>query len=107
MHGCIFTHDISKYSINLCTYKIRMAWIYPGTIAGPSNQRQGAQTLFWFHKVQWNLKTSNVEISGVDLDPIQMMGFGSDKFPNSTFFGDLKGNQALFFGDVYIKMMIH
>ena len=40
-----------------------------GTIAGPSNQRQGAQTLFWFHKVQWNLKTNNVEIPGVDLDP--------------------------------------
>lgn len=39
------------------------------TIAGPSNQRQGAQTLFWFHKVQWNLKTSSVEIPGVDLDP--------------------------------------
>ena len=47
-----------------------MAWMYR-TVQSLDPQTNGRELrlYFWFHKVQWKLKTSNVEIHGVDLDP--------------------------------------
>ena len=47
----------------------KSGWLGCTRVQSLDPQTNGRDLIFLFHKVQWNLKTSNVEIPGVDLDP--------------------------------------